>query len=138
MSLSLSLSSAMSGLQASARSAELVSSNVANALTDGYGRREIQLTARSLGGTGNGVGITGVVRVSDQILLSDRRVAQANMAGSTVLADAFARLEAVIGAPGDAASLGGKIAGLDQALLSASGRPESEQRLAAVLTAAQG
>ncbi|MFN7268854.1 MAG: flagellar hook-associated protein FlgK [Cereibacter sp.] len=138
MSLSLSLSSAMSGLQASARSAELVSSNVANALTDGYGRREIQLTARSLGGTGSGVEITGVVRVTDQILLSDRRVAQANMAGSTVLADAFARLEAVIGTPEDAASLGGKIAGLDQALLSASGRPESEQRLAAVLTAAQG
>jgi len=128
----------MSGLQASARSAELVSSNVANALTDGYGRREIQLAARSLGGTGNGVGITGVFRVSDQILLSDRRVAQANMAGSAVLADAFARFEAVIGTPGDAASLGGKIAGLDQALLSASGRPESEQRLAAVLTAAQG
>ena len=51
MSLSLSLSSAVSGLQASARSAELVSSNVANALTDGYGRRDIQLTARSLGGT---------------------------------------------------------------------------------------
>lgn len=138
MSLSLSLSSAVSGLQASARSAELVSSNVANALTDGYGRRDIQLTARSLGGTGSGVEITGVVRVTDHVLLSDRRVAQANMAGSAVLADAFARLEAVIGTPGDAASLGGKIAGLDSALLAATSRPDSEQRLAAVLTAAQG
>ena len=138
MSLSLSLSSAVSGLQASARSAELVSSNVANALTDGYGRRDIQLTARSLGGTGSGVEITGVVRVTDQVLLSDRRVAQANMAGSAVLADAFARLEAAIGTPGDAASLGGKIAGLDSALLAATSRPDSEQRLAAVLTAAQG
>ena len=138
MSLSLSLSSAVSGLQASARSAELVSSNVANALTDGYGRRDIQLTARSLGGTGSGVEITGVVRVTDQVLLSDRRVAQANMAGSAVLADAFARLEAAIGTPGDAASLGGKIAGLDSALLAATSRPESEQRLAAVLAAAQG
>ena len=138
MSLSLSLSSAVSGLQASARSAELVSSNVANALTDGYGRRDIQLTARSLGGTGSGVEITGVVRVTDQVLLSDRRVAQANMAGSAVLADAFARLEAAIGTPGDAASLGGKIAGLDSALLAATSRPDSEQRLAAVLAAAQG
>ena len=138
MSLSLSLSSAVSGLQASARSAELVSSNVANALTEGYGRRDIQLTARSLGGTGSGVEITGVVRVTDQVLLSDRRVAQANMAGSAVLADAFARLEAAIGTPGDAASLGGKIAGLDSALLAATSRPDSEQRLAAVLTAAQG
>ena len=138
MSLSLSLSSAVSGLQASARSAELVSSNVANALTDGYGRRDIQLTARILGGTGSGVEITGVVRVTDQVLLSDRRVAQANMAGSAVLADAFARLEAAIGTPGDAASLGGKIAGLDSALLAATSRPDSEQRLAAVLTAAQG
>ena len=138
MSLSLSLSSAVSGLQASARSAELVSSNVANALTDGYGRRDIQLTARSLGGTGSGVEITGVVRVTDHVLLSDRRVAQANMAGSAVLADAFARLEAAIGTPGDAASLGGKIAGLDSALLAATSRPESEQRLAAVLAAAQG
>jgi flagellar hook-associated protein 1 FlgK len=138
MSLSLSLSSAMSGLQASARSAELVSSNVANALTDGYGRRDIQLTARSLGGTGSGVEISGVVRVTDLVLLSDRRVAQANLAGSAVLADAFARLEAAIGVPGDAASLSGKIAGLDSALLTASGGPDQEQRLAAVLTAAQG
>jgi len=137
MSLSLSLSNALSGLQASSRAAGLVSGNVANALTDGYGRREIQLSASSLSGVGGGVRVTGVTRVSDQVLLSDRRVAQANMAGDGVLADAFSRIETAIGTPEDARSLGNAVAGLDSALLAATGRPDSEARLAAVLTAAQ-
>lgn len=137
MSLSFSLSNALSGLQASSRAAELVSNNVANALTDGYGKREIQLSARSISGNGSGVRVVGVTRVTDQVLLSDRRVAQANMAGEGVLADAFARIETAIGTPEDVKSLGKVVAGLDSALLAATGRPDSEARLAAVLTAAQ-
>ena len=39
MSISASLSSALSGLTAASRRAEVVASNVANAMTEGYGRR---------------------------------------------------------------------------------------------------
>ena len=41
MSISGSLSSALSGLTAASRAAEIVSSNIANAATPGYGRREV-------------------------------------------------------------------------------------------------
>jgi flagellar hook-associated protein 1 len=137
MSLSVTLSSALSGLQSNSRAAEIVSNNVANALTDGYGRREIELSARSLGGSGGGVRVTGVLRVSDGVLLSDRRAAEANTAGAEVAAAYHARLEAVIGTPEDAGSLGKRLEAFDSALLAATSRPDSEARLAGVLTAAK-
>ena len=52
MSISGSLSSALSGLTAASRAAEVVSNNVANAQTEGYGKREIELSSRILGGAG--------------------------------------------------------------------------------------
>ena len=58
MSLTSALSNAGSGLAVAARSAELVATNVANALTEGYGRREIQLTTSNHGG--NTVGVRAV------------------------------------------------------------------------------
>ncbi len=136
MSLSVTLSSALSGLQANSRAAELVSTNVANALTEGYGRREIQLSARSLGGSGSGVNVAGVLRVTDRVLLSDRRVAEAEAAGAQVRSDFYARMESGIGTPESPASLGQRIDGLDSALLAATSRPDSEARLSGVLDAA--
>ncbi|MEL7027010.1 MAG: flagellar basal body protein, partial [Pseudomonadota bacterium] len=50
MSISTSLSSALSGLTATSRAAELVSSNISNALTEGYGRRELATSARITNG----------------------------------------------------------------------------------------
>jgi flagellar hook-associated protein 1 len=137
MSLSASLSSALSGLQANARAAELVSSNVANALTEGYGRRELELSARSTGGAGSGVKVSGVLRLVDQVLLSDRRVAQAGAAGASATVDHFTRLESAVGTPDSASSLGQSIANLDAALLAATSRPDNEPRLADVLDAAK-
>jgi hypothetical protein len=46
MSISGAVANALSGLTASARSAEVISSNIANAMTDGYGRREVVLGFR--------------------------------------------------------------------------------------------
>jgi flagellar hook-associated protein 1 FlgK len=137
MSLSATLSSALSGLQASSRAAELVSTNVANALTEGYGRREIQLAARSVGGTGSGVTVTGIQRTSDQVLLSDRRSAEAQTAGNTQRAAFFATMEDALGTPETGTSIGRRIDSLDAALLEAASRPESDARLAAVLDAAK-
>eukprot|EP00581_Thalassiosira_minuscula_P024003 CAMPEP_0184437988 /NCGR_PEP_ID=MMETSP0738-20130409/628709_1 /TAXON_ID=385413 /ORGANISM="Thalassiosira miniscula, Strain CCMP1093" /LENGTH=42 /DNA_ID= /DNA_START= /DNA_END= /DNA_ORIENTATION= len=41
MSISSALSNALTGLTASARRAEVVSSNISNAMTEGYGRRSL-------------------------------------------------------------------------------------------------
>ena len=47
MTISSALSNALSGLAASSRAIGVVSTNVANATSDGYGRREIELASRS-------------------------------------------------------------------------------------------
>jgi len=47
MSITSALSNALSGLTVASRGAQVVSSNVANALTDGYGVRELSLTPGS-------------------------------------------------------------------------------------------
>lgn len=137
MSISSTLSSALSGLTAASRAAELVSSNVANAMTEGYARRELGLSARGLAGVGQGVQITGVTRLVDQALLSDRRVAQAGAADREARAAFLARLETTLGTPESGGSLGERIAAFDAALIEAASRPESEARLAQVLDTAR-
>ncbi|MFD2438939.1 flagellar basal body protein [Paracoccus kondratievae] len=47
MSISSAISNAVSGLTAASRGTEVVSANIANALTPGYARRELNLSTRS-------------------------------------------------------------------------------------------
>lgn len=137
MSISGSLSSALSGLTAAAKAAEVVSSNIANATTEGYGRREVLTTARSVGQSGHGVKIVGVQRHVDPILLSDRRRAEATQGERDTRAAFFTLLESAVGNPDSAISLSGRIAEFDTALLEASSRPDSEARLARVMDTAR-
>ncbi|WP_323007846.1 flagellar hook-associated protein FlgK [Pseudorhodobacter sp.] len=138
MSISGSMSSALSGLTAAARSAELISSNIANALTEGYGRRELEVTARRLGNTGQGVKIVGVSREINQALVADRRIADANAASTAQQSNFFTRLETVLGSPTESSSLSGKFANFDSALIAASAEPESSVRQSNVVEAARG
>ncbi len=69
MSVSGALFNALSGLTAAARGVEVVSTNIANAMTDGFGRRELELGARALAGRGTGVTVTGVKRVVAMVVL---------------------------------------------------------------------
>lgn len=137
MSITGSLSSALSGLTTAARAAEIVSSNIANAMTEGYGRRELQTVSRANGSSGQGVRVTGVVRHGDAILLGDRRMADAGSGARATTANFLQRLEAVLGTPDSATSLGSRIAAFDSALIEASSRPESEARLARVAETAK-
>ena len=136
MSMTSALSNALSGLSAASRAADLVSSNVANALTEGYGRRTLELSARSLAGAGGGVRIDAVRRQVDLGILSDRRTAEGVMAASSVTEDFLAGLENVIGKPDDAWSLSGRLAGMEAAAISAASLPESNARLSTLLRSA--
>lgn len=137
MSISGSLASALSGLNANARAAEIVSSNIANVMTPGYGRREIILMSRQVGDVGQGVTVVGTRRHSDMVLIADRRVADATAGNFRTQSNFLQRLERTLGTPDQAQSLGGRIAALDTALIAASSRPESEPRLAQVADAAR-
>lgn len=131
MTLNGALSNALSGLNASARATINVSSNIANALTEGYGRRELTVESRMSASHG-GVAITGTLRHVDPVILADRRLADAELGSANDLADFAARMEAGIGLPGEAGSLSQAIADFDSALVTAASRPDSDERLGTV------
>lgn len=132
MSISSALSNALSGLTASSAQAQVVSANIANALTPGYAARTVELSARAAGGSG-GVMVQGVVRDVDPALLSARRGADADLAGIEVMAGFQADLEQMVGSPDQPDSLTGRLAALEAGLVTAAAAPEDETRLQAVV-----
>ena len=136
MSLTSALSNALTGLTATARATDLVSSNVANAMTEGYARRELTLSPREFGGTGGGVHVGGVQRIVDQAVLNDKRLADAAVADAGLRSNFHKRIEGLLGDPGQPTSLSGRIGALNTAFVEAASRPDSEARLAGVLSAA--
>ncbi|WP_380056241.1 flagellar hook-associated protein FlgK [Falsihalocynthiibacter sp. SS001] len=138
MSLTSSFSNALSGLTASSRAAQVVSSNIANSLTEGYATREISLSSQSLGGNGAGVLVEGVYRNVDPSLLADRRVSQAELGNASVISEFLTELEKSIGIPEDAGSLNSELNAFETSLIEAASRPDSTPRLNAVVQAANG
>jgi len=138
MSITTSLSNALTGLTASSRAAELVSNNVANAMTEGYGRREIALGSRSAGGAGAGVRVAAVNRAVDEAVLRDRRLADAALGERQTFSAALDRLGRLFGMPDDPASVTGRLAAFESSLVEAASRPDSTVRLQNALDAASG
>lgn len=134
MSISNTLSNALSGMTAASRMAEVVSSNLSNAMTDGYGRRTLELAAESVGGRGAGVSIVGVNRLVDRGLIADRRNAGSGMGSFDFLANSMKKLQGVVGATGDGDSISARIAALETSLVNATTDPSSTIRLSAVQT----
>jgi len=127
MSISSALSSAVSGLAASSRAAEVVSSNLANVLTPGYGPRQLEL--ETLGYGVPGVGITGITRVVDQGIIADRQAAGSELAYADTRARFLSDIARVIGTPDDPASLSGRLAAFEASLVSASANPDDPSSL---------
>lgn len=137
MSISSALSNAVSGLNASARAAGVASTNLANALTPGYGPRALELVSQSSGNRG-GVSVVGISRNVDQGVLSDRRLADSQLANAGTRAQFIQQIERVVGTPTDGASLSARVAAFDSSLIAAAGQPEADAFLqAAVLRAGE-
>ena len=137
MSISSALNNAVTGLKTNARMAEVVSSNLSNVMTDGYGRRSVEISSVQVGGRGGGVRVDAINRFVDAGLLADRRLADAALSGQDRSAAMLVRLEQIIGGPDDAAGLGARLAEFERALISASSDPASETRLASVVSRLQ-
>lgn len=130
MAISNAFNIAAGGLSASARMAEVVSSNLANALTEGYAPRQVDLSSSFLGG----VAIDGITRVSDPGILRDRRIADASVGSQQRGAVALSQLEQAFGPVGDSSGLVGRLAALEESLISAGSNPGSDQRLSTVIS----
>ena len=138
MSISQSLNNAVTGLKATARMAEVTSSNLSNALTEGYGRRVLDISSQNIGGQGGGVQIDGVRRIVDKGLIGDRRLADGALANQEPGLDILRRLENLLGPAADEGGLSGRIAALEQSLVTASGDPAPDRNLDLVLRRFQG
>ncbi|GAA3858820.1 flagellar hook-associated protein FlgK [Celeribacter arenosi] len=138
MSITNALSNALTGLSAVSRAADVVSNNVSNAMTDGYGRRDIELSSRTLGRNGAGVEVVGVSRHYDPVVTGNRRLADASVGMEGTLASFQENFARALGQADEPQSLTGRITGLETALIEAASQPHSDARLSAVLNAAKG
>lgn len=139
MTINATINAAITGLNAASRSAQVVSANVSNAMTEGYARRELELAGRAAGddSAGGGVELRGVRRIVDPVVLADRREADSTRGDAQPRAQALERIEQALGVPGEPGALSILVADLGSALISASSRPDSDLRLGQVLHSAQ-
>ncbi|MFV0384257.1 flagellar hook-associated protein FlgK [Paracoccus sp. (in: a-proteobacteria)] len=136
MSITKALSNAVSGLTATARGTETVAANLANVMTPGYARREMAISAQTLGGAGGGVRIDGITRIVNAGLLAETRLAGSAQTEVATRLTFAKSMEQVVGLPGDRNGLGTALTEFRAALSEASTRPDDEIRLSSVLTSA--
>jgi len=137
MSLSSAISNALSGLTATTRGTEIVSTNVSNKTVSGYARREVELSSRLYAANGGGVAIDGVRRMVNAGLLAENRLAMARATNSGTIATFHGAMETSFGTANDATSLSSILTAFDAAIASATARPDSDVRLQDVLDSAQ-
>ena len=127
MSIYSALNSAMSGLTAASRSSQVVSENLANALTPGYSRRVLDLNSPGAGVPGVRVG--HVQRINDPVLITNRRVAEADYGASRIQSDFYGRMSELVGTVDDEMSLASPLSDFESSLIEAVSRPDSQPRL---------
>ncbi len=133
MTISSALSNAMTGLRAASRSSEVISANIANAMTPGYGVRDLSLSSSQLGG----VNVGGVVRNVDPSLLADHRLAEAAFKNASDRTRFLNEFENILGTPDEPDSLSSRLAEFEKSLITAASRPDAPERLQNVADAAR-
>lgn len=128
MAISQTMSNALSGLRAAMRGTEVSSSNIANAMTEGYGVRSLHLASRDLGGYGAGVNVVAVERGGDPFLVARRRLSDAEYGAQTETARAYKTLETLMGGYAEGDGLGDRLTAVETALSEASADPSSAAR----------
>ena len=122
MTISSAMSNALGGMTYNVRTAEVIASNVANASNDAYSKREFD----------NGL----VKRITNPVLLSDRRLSDAEVGLASGGLKGAQKIEQVFGTIEDAGSISSSLAAFDSALVLAASDPSSTLRLEAVVDAA--
>src|SRR3989339_1460573 len=101
MSLTLGLSTAISGLQVSQRNLDLISHNISNVNVEGFSRKTVNSESRVLAGRGAGVQIGSVTRTVDENLRKDLRTETGNWGMSDALGSYYSRIQDLFGRPED-------------------------------------
>ncbi|MGD1922886.1 MAG: flagellar hook-associated protein FlgK [Paracoccaceae bacterium] len=137
MSISGSFSNALSGLNVTGRLAEVASNNLANALTKGYARQSVDISAQALEGRGAGVRVDQVVRNSAPELTATRRLADGDAAAVDIQAESLARVGAAFGEATGDDGLFRRVEQFEASLRQLAETPEEESRQIAAVEAAK-
>lgn len=133
MSISSAISNAVTGLRAAGRTSEVISANIANVMTPGYGVRDLALSSSQVGG----VSIDGIVRNVDPALLADFRLAEAEFTNATDRTRFLNDFENLLGTADEPNSLAARLSEFEKSLISASSRPDAPERLQIVADSAR-
>jgi flagellar hook-associated protein 1 FlgK len=129
MSLSEILGSALSGLNAAQAGMRSASNNVANVNTPGYARERVALQTGVTSGQVTGVRTLEAVRVADRFLESTVYRRAGDWGEAEAVASSLDRLQALLGAPGDANGLPARLDAIGAAAVAMTGAAGSEATL---------
>ncbi len=135
MSLTGSLSNALSGMNVTQRGLEILARNVSNAGTPGYHSQSQTLIERS-GDVSSSVRSAGISRAFDESLQRHYGNQISSSGYAQVRADFLVQLESFLGKPGDASSLDTMYANFESAIQSMATSPDDFSTRAAALTSA--
>ena len=125
MSITQAIQSALSGLQANQMQAAIVSRNIANAQTDGYVRKNVELGSKVVGGVGTGVEVQSISRKVDEYLIRDMRTSAARVGYQQALSNALTIYTDIVGQPQDERSLATMLGNLERQLKQLGDAPDA-------------
>lgn len=132
MSLGISLQNALSGLGVATKSTEVISSNIANALTPGYAKRGLAVSSLMTGG----VTVDAVQRTDNPAITNERRSAQADISHIEEVQKFWDRLFSEVGEFDGEFGLQNDITRMVDTLMIATSAPSDPSRLSQFFDAA--
>lgn len=124
MSLGAAFNNASSGLTVALRAVGATSSNLANALTENYGKRDVTITSRTEGGAR----VTGTSRIVDQRTQGQIWLVNAQAAGNAQSLRSLEEIDRLVGTFDDPGSLYDLSSKFETNLISLASRPEDTVR----------
>ncbi len=124
MSLNISLLTALTGLNVTRTAIDVATQNVANANTEGYSRKIVNLESQNIVGQGAGVRVSSITRQVDEFLLRDLRIQQSSFAASEVEKQFFDSMQGFFGTLDSNSSLTTRITELATTLEALAVTPE--------------
>ncbi len=125
MSLTVALNTAVSGLFANQQAIAATAENIANINTPNFSRREVNFFTDAIPGQFAGVNVDIARAGANRFLQSAGFAGAADAGASSVVADAIARVEASLGAPGENLSFANKLNDAFAAFAELSAAPSS-------------
>lgn len=125
MSLSLSLSNALTGLNVAQRSLGVLSQNIANVNTPGYSRQLVEQSAQYVQGVGAGVRVDQIARKVDEYLQRSIFREGSGVQAAAVMTDYMDRVQILLGEPGSGNTMDVYLNNFLDAVQSLADAPES-------------